>query len=72
MTDCIWTWEQDSYVLSVHVCAAEHAMIAKFMRGEDAITLEVPYDLTVDELKKKEELRKKFAEVLTSLFLRRK
>ena len=66
MTDCIWTWEQDSFALSVYVCANEDAMSAKFIRGEDAVTLEVPYNISIDELKKK------FAEVLTSLFLRRK
>lgn len=72
MSECIWTWEQDSRVVSVHICAREDAMAVKFMRGEDAVALEVPYDLTIDDIKNKEELRKKFAEVLSLLFLRRK
>lgn len=72
MSECIWTWEQDSRAVSVRICAREDSASVKFIRGEDAVALEVPYDLTVDDVKKNEELRKKFAEVLALLLSRRK
>lgn len=66
MTECVWTWESDSGVFSVHVCAREDAMSAKFVKGEDAITLEIGYNITIEELKKK------FTEALTTLLWKHK
>lgn len=65
MTDCIWQWEQDGGVFSVYVCAREEGMLAKVVKGEDAVAFEVPYNNI-------EELKKKFVEALTALLLKRK